>query len=259
MNFLVQHQGRQLGPFTLAQLQAEIAAGRVSLSDLCWREGEAQWLPVSQAPGVQGGTPGAPGLPAATDDGSALCIWSLVLGILAVLGCVCVSGIPAVICGHVGLARKARAGVQEGRGFGIAGLITGYLGIALTIVSVAVGMSIALPVLNTTKDRAKQAQSMGNARQIAMAISFYTASHDGEYPETLEELLPDELVNETALIDPLAPEFGADGYTYLRPAPGDAPATVIVVSKGTGKSGRRVVLRKDGSVAAEKYSLPPDL
>jgi len=60
---------------------------------------------------------------------SALAIWSLVLGILSPLCCVCFTGIPAVICGHMTLSKiRYSGGALTGRNMAIAGLVTGYLG-----------------------------------------------------------------------------------------------------------------------------------
>ena len=64
--------------------------------------------------------------------GSGLAMWSLILGILSLIGCAFLSGIPGVICGHVALGRKSRAGVQQGRGIAITGLVAGYAGTVFT-------------------------------------------------------------------------------------------------------------------------------
>lgn len=62
---------------------------------------------------------------------SGLAIWSLVLGILSLLCFTIFAGIPGVICGHKALSKiKRSSGALTGQGLAIAGLITGYLGIA---------------------------------------------------------------------------------------------------------------------------------
>ena len=93
--------------------------------------------PYGQAPQApvyaQGGQPytyGAAPLPK-----NSLGVWSLVLGILAVLGCGLLTGIAAIITGH-----KSRKAQQEGEadngGMGLAGIITGWVGIAWTTIYV---------------------------------------------------------------------------------------------------------------------------
>ncbi len=63
---------------------------------------------------------------------SALAIWSLVTGILGFC-CIGPFGIlPAIICGHMALSRMKQSGGQlGGGGMAIAGLVLGYLGLAL--------------------------------------------------------------------------------------------------------------------------------
>jgi hypothetical protein len=101
-----------------------------------------QQSPYPQAPQgqvyAQGGQPygyGAAPLPK-----NSLGVWSLVLGILAVLGCGILTGIAAIITGH-----KSRKAQQEGQadngGMGLVGIITGWVGIAWT--TVVVGFFVA--------------------------------------------------------------------------------------------------------------------
>ena len=40
--------GQQEGPFDEATLRQRIASGQVNPTDLVWREGMAEWLPLSQ-------------------------------------------------------------------------------------------------------------------------------------------------------------------------------------------------------------------
>ena len=91
--------------------------------------------------GVEGAsyTPG-PSLPVT----NGLAIASMICGILSlVFFCVCGGfflGIPAVICGHLSLNQlNAPGNSQQGRGMAIAGLICGYLGIAILIIGMLGG------------------------------------------------------------------------------------------------------------------------
>jgi len=75
-----------------------------------------------------------------------LAIWSLVLGILAVIPFGILAAIPAVICGHIALGQMKRAaGTLSGQGMAIAGLVTGYVGMFFTLVAVL--LAILLPAL----------------------------------------------------------------------------------------------------------------
>ena len=110
-----------------------------------------QQAPYQQSPQgpayAQGGQPYAYG--AAPMPKNSLGVWSLVLGILAVLGCGLLTGIAAIITGH-----KSRRAQQEGQadngGMGLAGIITGWVGIAWTTIYIIimiffVGMAINDP------------------------------------------------------------------------------------------------------------------
>ncbi|WP_051433195.1 DUF4190 domain-containing protein [Promicromonospora kroppenstedtii] len=85
----------------------------------------------------------------APPEKNALGIWSLVLGILSVLmlfscGVGFLAGIPAVITGH--LSRKAqKEGLADNGGMGLAGLITGWVTIGLTLLAV-VGLVILFSI-----------------------------------------------------------------------------------------------------------------
>ncbi|MEO8614945.1 MAG: CD225/dispanin family protein [Luteolibacter sp.] len=41
--------GSQLGPVEQGELLAKVSSGEVSQSDLCWRDGMSDWVPVSKA------------------------------------------------------------------------------------------------------------------------------------------------------------------------------------------------------------------
>lgn len=134
----------RLGPVSLDALVAEMTAGRVRDHDLLWREGMEAWMPASEVMDVQKAVADArfgqtvaqgafvPGAPPATNG---LAIASMVLGICGiVLGTLILTGLPAVICGHI-----ARRQIREsslpvaGDGMALAGLILGYMSIIFTV------------------------------------------------------------------------------------------------------------------------------
>ena len=66
-NWYVAADGASLGPFTLEQLQDDLASGRHTPATLVWRDGFADWLPAGQVPELQpGAQPQAPPLLAET-------------------------------------------------------------------------------------------------------------------------------------------------------------------------------------------------
>src|SRR5580698_11184280 len=127
---------------------------------------------------------------------SALAIWSLVLGILSlVLSLVCLSllAIPGVICGHMALSKiKHSAGALSGHSIAVAGLITGYIGIALTIFMVPLLMAIAIPNFVKARETAQQNACINNLRQIDAAKHQWALENNTKETDTPTEndLLP---------------------------------------------------------------------
>ena len=143
----------QMGPVSADELRAKLASGEVTGTDMAWREGMIDWRPVAAVDELRPALvrdPGAGPPVAATDlsspyappaaaagvvmpmPTSGLAIASLICGIMALVSCLFLPGIPAVICGHMALKRLADPGVRmSGRGMAIAGLIMGYFSLVV--------------------------------------------------------------------------------------------------------------------------------
>lgn len=161
--------GTQHGPVSDQEIGGLITSGEIDGTTIIWREGMADWLPISQVPEFQSSlTPASTGgndtslessqnqenpytapttrtapAPAAytaiPTDG--LSIASLVCGILAIISCYIwgLFGLPAVICGHMSLKKINHSPTPiQGKGMAIAGLICGYIGIALQVLVIGV-------------------------------------------------------------------------------------------------------------------------
>jgi len=185
MNITIHKNGQQLGPFSEAKVAEMLRSGKLGHEDLAWTPEMTEWKPLSsfsifqtqsnQFPPPISGTSTAPS--AVLKKNEPLSIWALVLGIISLVGCAFggfLAGIPAVICGHIGLSRIKRQPFLGGRGMGIAGLITGYLG----ILSLPIAASLALPAITGALDRGKASQMLSNMRQIH--ISVQQAQFDGD-------------------------------------------------------------------------------
>lgn len=135
------------------EIASLVAAGTIKPDTLLWRNGLPEWqpaatlrpdlfpdlpavaLPPAAAPvPVPAGAPRTyPVTPAAAPT-SGMAIASLVCGILALTMCGIVSGIPAVVCGHMALGQiRNSPHPQEGRNLAIVGLVLGYASIAITL------------------------------------------------------------------------------------------------------------------------------
>jgi hypothetical protein len=53
----VAHNGQKSGPFTIDQVNAEFAAGRLTATDLVWVDGWPDWKPLSKLPGLRASGP----------------------------------------------------------------------------------------------------------------------------------------------------------------------------------------------------------
>ena len=117
-----------------------------------------------------------------------LALWSLVLGILAiVLSVACIGplfAIPAVICGHMAYSRiKRSAGALSGEGLALGGLITGYLSLAL-IPLIGIMAAIAIPNFVKARTTAQMNACISNLRQIDDAKQQWATQNKKETTET---------------------------------------------------------------------------
>ncbi|MEM9017192.1 MAG: DUF4190 domain-containing protein [Verrucomicrobiota bacterium] len=140
---------------TPERLAALVESGEITDQTLVWNESLPDWVPLSQAsPELFGGAPRPPALTSSQrkelaaiperrhnyqEPTDAVSICALVFGIVG-LFCIPIFSIVAVICGHIGLRRskEAMGPSSVNKGFSIAGLITGYLGLAILIFIIVV-------------------------------------------------------------------------------------------------------------------------
>jgi hypothetical protein len=78
-----------------------------------------------------------------TRGGNGFAITSLVLGIIGLIGLVFVLSVPAIIFGGIALAR-ANSGRGSGKGMAIAGLILGIVGTLLSLLLIAVLVTLQI-------------------------------------------------------------------------------------------------------------------
>jgi competence protein ComGC len=110
-------------------------------------------------------TPTPPSIPLQRTSPTA--IWSLVLGILSLLCFSIFAGIPAVICGHIAHGKIKRSnGLLTGSGMALAGLITGYISIAMAVFIIPVLLAISVPNFVKARNVARQHACINNLRQL---------------------------------------------------------------------------------------------
>lgn len=125
----------------------------------------------------------------ATDRRQGLAITSMVLGILSLVCMGIITGIPAIILGHVA-HRKARKTPEQfgGAGFAIAGWTLGYVSIITTFIL----LGLLLPALAKFKaqahghggdrDRSQSIKCVNNMKNIGLAFRIWATDHNDAFP-----------------------------------------------------------------------------
>jgi hypothetical protein len=182
--------GSQYGPISLEQLRQWIAEGRVNAQTRVQADGAAEWKVAAEFPEL-GFAPGG-GMPRPgpiappplvglnPPEQNGLAITSLVLGLLSLACFGFLTGVPAIICGHLARSRARQLpGQYGGAGFALAGLITGYIG---TVVTLLILPAMLLPALAQAKARAQRISCMNNMKQIGLSFRTWAIDNDGNYP-----------------------------------------------------------------------------
>jgi hypothetical protein len=136
-----------------------------------------------------------------------------VLAIVAFVGSFFVS-LVGIICGHIALGQIKRTG-EKGRGFALAGLIIGYVSIALTIVgvtiliivSIAGGLAVASAVRSMPSELPAPTDSLGD---IALEVDCarLSAAADSLIP-VLDDQLPNLATDPTTAQAQIVAAFDA--------------------------------------------------
>jgi type II secretory pathway pseudopilin PulG len=106
---------------------------------------------------------------------------ALVLGLFSVFGCTALTGVPALICGILGLRDiKRKPGALKGGGIAIAGIALGAIG-TLLVIPIIIAVSMRLPNFHPAQTRSKVARVTTDMRSMATAIEAYYIDN-GAYP-----------------------------------------------------------------------------
>jgi hypothetical protein len=146
MQIHVARDGKQLGIFSLEEINRQLAAGTINLSDQAWYEGAAGWAALSTVPGVSAASApssapqispapvaGGPMTLAPQRKTEPLAIMALVFGGIGIFGFCCglflMAAVAGVVCGHLALSKIKANPELEGHGLALSGLIIGYIAI----------------------------------------------------------------------------------------------------------------------------------
>jgi len=111
---------------------------------------------------------------------------SLLLGVLSIVPLSIFAGVPAVVLGHLSRASVRRSqGQLKGSGLALAGLLMGYVSLALLPLVLFTGM--AIPRVFRGQIALNEAAAVNTLRSINYAATTYRTEHN-TYPATLQEL-----------------------------------------------------------------------
>jgi competence protein ComGC len=185
--------GKEYGPVSIDQLRDWLAQGRINAQTRVKPVEIDEWKAAAEVPELAallrppearaaGQAPPPiltpPKLPA-RDNG--LAILSFVLGLCSFVVCLGVlTGIPAIICGHIARSRATRQPARYGgSGLATAGLVLGYLSIVVSLVVAA----MVLPELAKVKRRTVQKTGCEyNMRQVGLAFKVWALDHNDQFP-----------------------------------------------------------------------------
>jgi hypothetical protein len=137
MNWFYSKDGQQVGPVDFSEIERLQAEGQLTGESLVWQQGSPNWVKLSSlvaSSSVLSSEPVPPPL-TTTSANNPLAIASLALSILGLLCCGVglVVDVAAVVCGHIALKQiKTKGG--GGQGLAKAGLIIGYIAIAVHVI-----------------------------------------------------------------------------------------------------------------------------
>ncbi len=112
--------------------------------------------------------------------------------------------------------------------------------IAITVAAIAVLVAIFLPTL---RRRATENAALFNGKTLGLCCKQYAIDHDGNYPPSLEVLVPKYLPDRIYLASPLRPSEPI-GYTYFPGLKDTSPSDAILLKD---KFDSRIVIYADDS------------
>jgi hypothetical protein len=259
---------KEYGPASADQVRQWIADGRTTPQTRAQAVGSSEWKSLSEfpefaaalaakaaAPVPQSVGPGSP--PSITSNSpraSGLAVASLVLGIMSFVGCSILTGIPAIIAGHIAHNRSRKEPQRfGGGGLATAGFVLGYCSLAF----LPIMAGLMLPALAKAKDKAQRINCVSNMKQIGLAARMWSNDHNGKFPPDFHSM-SNELASPKVLVCPgdsskAKPmnwsEFSPDNVSYEYLLPGydeknGQPQTVVFQCPIHGNIGMA-----DGSVS----------
>jgi len=164
-----------------------------------------------------------------------------------------IGSIPSIILGILALKEiENSGGTVKGRGLGIAGVVTGSVGVFMGIAPIAIVASIAIPAFSGFQQKAQSVKQLSDIRQLVYACKAYAADNNGSYPEELSVLLTDGYIHSGELLAWRSGRSAATGepHLYRRGLTDTLLGEEPLIAAARPLSGIRSVGYTDGSVSA---------
>jgi hypothetical protein len=132
-----------------------------------------------------------------------------------------------------------------GRGQAIAGLIIGAISFLLYL-------AMILPAIAGAREPARLVQCLNNVKQIGVAIGMYADKHDGNIPQTFDDLRPYATNLDKLLVCPSAKNRSRPSYQIMLGGgkwQGDNPDAIVVIESLSNHRFGQNVLYDDGHVS----------
>jgi hypothetical protein len=178
--------GKEYGPVPLETIKQWIREGRIGPRTRVQAPNSSEWRTAPELPELSNLFPNRPtepapvSVPPAAEPQKGLAITSFVLGLLSMVCFAFLTGIPAIICGHIAHNRARRQpGLYGGAGFATAGFVMGYVSLLFSLVILP---ALLLPALSKAKGRAQSIACFNNMKQIGLAVKIWAVDHDDQFP-----------------------------------------------------------------------------
>ena len=130
---------------------------------------------------------------------SGLAIASMICGIVSFFVWI-IGSLAAIICGHIALSKIKKSGSQlQGKGMALAGVICGYLTLAIGVTVLTV--SIVTPFMMHKQAKERATTDTQNAIEIHRLLKEYERDH-GQFPATLSELVDKKYASSISHLQP---------------------------------------------------------
>ena len=193
----------------------------------------------------------APSQPAAKTSPQA--VWSLILGILSITCIWLLGSIPSIILGILAIRKIDQSGgTLKGRGMGIAGIVTGSVGVIVGLMPLGMVAAMVIPAFSGAREKALEIKQMSDIRQVALACRAYAADHNGDYPKILPMLVTEGYLDSGELLA-WKPNPSAEESLPLLYRPGLTDTSAgdeALIAAPQAIAGKRTVAYSDMSVTS---------